>query len=74
MQNGKELPRDPFGIDFIECDVVEDFVRTIDYLESNPAARVIIDMSEAQPCYRLENCNDRFKSKFREFINTKQLA
>lgn len=74
IQNGAELPRDPFGLDLIECDVVEDYVRTIDYLETNPAARVIIDVSGEAPSYELENCSPCFRDKFFELVDTKQLA
>ncbi|HKK81896.1 MAG TPA: hypothetical protein VJ909_06595 [Prolixibacteraceae bacterium] len=74
IQNGQELPRDPFGLDLIECDVVEDYVRTIDYLETNPAAQVIIDVTGDEPAYQLENCSESFRTKFYELVDTKQLA
>jgi len=74
IQNGEELPRDPFGLDLIECDVVEDYVRTIDYLETNPSARIIIDVSGEAPSYLLENCSPSFRDKFYELIDIKQFA
>ncbi len=73
--NGKEIRRDPFDLDFIKFDVVEDFVRAIEHIENNPQARVEVEMaSPERPVYDLVNCSSNFKIKFNELINRRKLA
>ncbi|MDX9696521.1 MAG: hypothetical protein RBT49_12085 [Bacteroidales bacterium] len=70
-KNGTEIEvQDPFDIDYIEYDVVKDYLKEIGYLERNPSARVEIDFSEQlTPKYRLVNCSNIFTEKFNQFIH-----
>ncbi len=75
-KNGKEISlRDPLDLDYIEYDVVKDYLKVIGYLEKNPKARVEIDLTEPFiPKYNLVNCNGIFTRKFNQVINRKKLA
>ena len=75
-KNGKEVSlRDPLDLDYIEYDVVKDYLKVIGHLESNPTARVEIDLTEPfVPKYNLVNCSGHFKQKFYQVINRKKLA
>ena len=75
-KNGKEISlRDPLDLDFIEYDVVKDYLKIIGHLEKNPRARVEIDLTEPFiPKYNLVNCNGRFTEKFYKVVNRKKLA
>ena len=76
FKNGKEISlRDPLDLDFIEYDVVKDYLKVIGHLERNPKARVEIDFTEPYlPKYNLVNCGGRFTEKFYKVINRKKLA
>jgi hypothetical protein len=72
--NGEEIERDPFDLDYIEVDIVKDFVREIEKLENNPTARVEVDMtSPEKPAYHLVNCNNHFESQFFDMVQRKNL-
>jgi hypothetical protein len=75
-KNGKEIAlRDPLDLDYIEYDVIKDYLKIIEHLETNPKARVEIDLTEPfVPKYNLVNCNGSFKQKFYQVINRKKLA
>ena len=75
-KNGNQIElNDPFDIEYIEYDVVNDYLKTIGYLENNPSARVEIDFSEQLvPKYKLVNCSNVFVEKFNQVINQKKLA
>lgn len=71
--NGKEIHRDPYDLDYIEIDVVKDFVRSIEHYETNPAARIEVDMTKPEkPDYRLINCTHLFEDKFFEVVRKKK--
>jgi hypothetical protein len=73
--NGQEIERDPYDLDYIEVDIVQDFIKEIEELEENPTARVEIDMTFPEnPNYRLVNCNHSFKDQFHYLINRKKFA
>ena len=73
--NGQEIERDPFDLDYIEVDIVKDFVREIEQYENNPAARVEVDMTlPEKPTYHLVNCSDHFENKFQNLMNRKNSA
>jgi len=76
FKNGSEMKvEDPFDIDYIEYDVVKDYLKTIGHLEKNPKARVEIDFSEQLiPEYRLVNCSSVFAEKFNQYIHHRQPA
>lgn len=76
LKNGKEIAlRDPLDLDYIEYDVVKDYLKVIGHLESNPKARVEIDLTEPfVPKYNLVNCSGHFTEKFYQVINRKKLA
>ncbi|OFX83365.1 MAG: hypothetical protein A2W99_11845 [Bacteroidetes bacterium GWF2_33_16] len=76
FKNGSKIEvKDPFDIDFIEYDVVNDYLKVIGHLEKNPSARVEIDYSEQLiPEYRLVNCSTIFAEKFNQFIHHRQPA
>ncbi len=69
VKNGHEFTRDPLDLDFIAIDVVEDFLKEIEHLETNPRAKVLLDFSETKhPKYELVNCNLSFQQKFAELL------
>jgi len=75
-KNGKELAqRDPLDLDFIEYDVVKDYLKVIGHLEENPNATIEIDFTEPYvPKYKLVNCNGLFTQEFYQVINRKKFA
>lgn len=76
FKNGKEIElRDPLDLDYIEFDVVKDFLKVIGHLESNPKARVELDLTEPfVPKYNLVNCSNIFTKKFDQVIRSRKLA
>jgi len=71
--NGEKIQRDLYDLDYLEIDVVKDYVRTIEHEESNPTARIEIDMTcPEKPEYRLVGCSDSFKHKFHELVEEKR--
>ena len=76
IKNGKQLElRDPLDLDYIEYDVVKDYLKVIGHLEKNPTARVELDLTEPFiPKYNLVNCSTIFIRKFNSVINRKKFA
>ena len=76
IKNGQEIElRDPLDLDYIEFDVVKDFLKVIGHLEPNPSARVELDLTEPfVPKYNLVNCNNSFTQKFNQIIRSRKLA
>ena len=76
VKNGKEIVlEDPLDLDYIEYDVVTDYLKVIGHLERNPSARVEIDLTVPFiPKYNLVNCNSVFTQKFNQVINRKRFA
>lgn len=76
LKNGKEIALgDPLDLDFIEYDVVKDYLKVIGHLERNPEARVEIDLTEPFiPKFNLINCSSSFTQKFNQVINRKKFA
>ena len=69
LMNGQQIERDPYDLDYIEYDVVSDVVRTLEPLETNPEARVEVDLGESEsPRYNLVNCNTDFKNRFYQLL------
>jgi hypothetical protein len=67
--NGEQIQRDPYDLEYIEIDVVKDCVREIEHIESNPGARVEVDMTHPEhPQYELVNCNHTFKENFYQLV------
>lgn len=75
-KNGEEIVlKDPLDLDYIEYDVVKDYLKIIGCLEKNPSARVEIDLTEPfVPKYNLVNCNGIFTQKFNQVIHRKKFA
>ncbi|MEE4197280.1 MAG: hypothetical protein V2I54_06520 [Bacteroidales bacterium] len=75
-KDGKELKlKDPLDVEYIEYEIVQDFLKVIGHLESNPTARIEIDFTEPYlPKYNLVNCNLTFTRKFNKVVNRKKLA
>ncbi|MDY6799971.1 MAG: hypothetical protein SVU94_01950 [Bacteroidota bacterium] len=75
-KNGKKLKfKDPLDLEYIEYEIVQDFLKVIGHLENNPSARIEIDFTRPYlPKYNLVNCNHTFKEKFNQVINRKKLA
>jgi len=70
--NGKQIERDPYDLDYIELDVVRDVVRTLEPLETNPDARVEVDLNDSgSPEYNLINCNNDFESRFYQILKSR---
>ena len=76
LKNGKEFIRkDPLDLDYIEFDVINDYLKVIGHLERNPSARIEIDLTVPFiPKYNLINCNSVFTQKFNQVINRKKFA
>ncbi|MFO7843309.1 MAG: hypothetical protein R6V16_05815 [Bacteroidales bacterium] len=76
VKNGKELKlKDPLDLEYIEYEIVQDYLKVIGHLESNPSARIEIDFTEPYlPKYNLVNCNHTFSKRFYKVINRKKLA
>jgi len=76
LKNGRELKlNDPLDLEFIEYEIVQDYLKVIGHLEQNPSARIEIDFTEPYlPKYTLVNCNYTFKKKFYQVVNRKKLA
>lgn len=75
-KNGKELSlRDPLDLDYIEYDVIKDFLKVIEHLETNPKARVELDLTEPFiPKYNLVNCSNVFTERFNQIVRSRKLA
>ncbi|MEA2105122.1 MAG: hypothetical protein U9P82_00145 [Bacteroidota bacterium] len=75
-KNGKKLKlKDPLDLEYIEYEIVQDYLKVIGHLENNPSARIEIDFTRPYlPKYNLVNCNHTFKEKFNQVINRKKLA
>lgn len=75
-KNGEEIIlKDPLDLDFIEYDVVKDYLKVIGHLESNPKARVEIDLTEPfVPKYNLVNCSGHFAQTFYQVVDRKRPA
>lgn len=72
MVNGERIERDPYDLDYIEVDVINDVVRTLEPLEPNPEARVEVDLGESgTPKYHLINCNADFENRFFQLIKSR---
>ena len=67
--------QDPLDLDYIEYDVIKDYLKDLWDIEQNPQARVEIDFTESfAPKYNLVNCGLDFKQKFNQVINRKKFA
>ncbi len=75
-KNGKEISlRDPLDLDYIEYDVIKDFLKVIEHLETNPKARVELDLTEPFiPKYNLVNCSNVFTERFNQIVRSRKLA
>ena len=76
IKNGEEIAlRDPLDLDYIEYDVVKDFLKIIGHLEKNPKALVELDLTEPfVPKYNLVNCSNIFAEKFNQIITRRKFA
>lgn len=76
LKNGKEIVRkDPLDLDYIEYDVVNDYLKIIGHLEKSPSARIEIDLTVPFiPKYNLVNCNTVFTQKFNQVIHRQKFA
>ncbi|MFO8235803.1 MAG: hypothetical protein R6U04_10420 [Bacteroidales bacterium] len=73
--NGREIKRDPYDLEYIEIDIVQDFIREIEHVEKDPTARVEVDMSSPdKPAYRLINCSNHFRDEFYQILKTKKYS
>jgi hypothetical protein len=75
-KNGEEITlKDPLDLDFIEYDVVKDFLKVIGHLEGNPRAKVELDLTEPfLPKYNLVNCSNIFTEKFNQIITRRKFV
>lgn len=75
-KNGKEIAlKDSLDLDFIEYYVIEDYLKIIGHLETNPSARIEIDLTEPLvPKYNIINCSTTFTNKINQIINRENLA
>jgi hypothetical protein len=71
--NGSPIQRDVYDLDYIHIDVIRDFVRSIEEVETNPEAKIEVDLTYPEnPDYRLFNCSTEFKEQFHKLINQRQ--
>ena len=75
-KNGKKIAlKDPLDLDYIEYDVINDYLKVLGRFEKNPKARVEIDFTEPfVPKFNLVNCSNVFTEKFNKVINRKKPA
>lgn len=75
-KDGREIKQnDPLDLDYIEYDVIKDFLKVIEHLETNPQARVELDLTEPfVPKYNLVNCSTLFTKKFNQLVKSRKLA
>ena len=75
-KNGREVAlKDPLDLDYIEYDVINDFLKVIGHLEKNPKAIVELDLTEPfVPKYNLVNCSNIFTKKFNQIVESRKLA
>jgi hypothetical protein len=67
--------KDPLDLDYIEYDVIKDFLKVIEHLETNPKARVELDLTEPfVPKYNLVNCSNVFRERFNQIVRSRKLA
>lgn len=76
FKNGKEITlKDPLDLDYIEYDVVNDFLNAIGHLEKNPKAKIELDLTEPfVPKYNLVNCSNSFSQQFYKIIKSRKFA
>ncbi len=64
-KNGKQIERSTEDLDYLELDIVKDFVRQFEDLEKNPEARIEVDFTQPEsPDYNLVNCSEKFSETF----------
>lgn len=64
-ENGHQIQRREDDLDYLEMDIVKDFVREYGNLDSSPESRIEIDFTNpAAPTYKLVNCSEEFKNLF----------
>ena len=74
-ENGQQIKRSLEDLEYIELDIVKDFVRQFESQETNPDARIEVDFSDYQyPAYKLVNCNEHFKKIFYNNFKHKEKA
>ncbi len=71
--NGQEVEHDPYDLDYIEVDIVKDFVKAIEKEENHASGRVEVDLtSPDQPVYNLVNCSNSFEDRFYYLMHRKK--
>lgn len=64
-ENGQQIERSLEDLEYIELDIVKDFVRQYENQETHPNARIEVDFSNGPyPAYKLVNCEEHFKEIF----------
>ncbi|MCG8411469.1 MAG: hypothetical protein MI739_09310 [Bacteroidales bacterium] len=75
FKNGKKIELDPLDLDYIEYDVIKDYLTQIEHLEKNPLAEIKLDLTEPfVPKYNLINCSNIFSEKFNQIITRRKPA
>ncbi len=71
--HGKKIRRDCYDLDYIQLDVVEDLVRSIEPTETNPNAKIEVDLTYPdQPRYHLSGCCPDFERRFFQLLGKDQ--
>jgi len=71
--NGKRIQRESCDLEYIQLDIIEDLVRSIADHESNPEARIEVDLTRPQdPSYHLNGCSREFEDRFYQLISERQ--
>ena len=72
--NGKKIERETEDLEFIELDVLNDLVTTLEPLETNPNARIEVDLSQpGEPSFHLVDCSIDFERSFYEVMSGKKV-
>lgn len=71
--NGAPIQRDSCDLEYIQLDIIEDLVRSIAENESNPQARIEVDLTQPDhPSYHLIDCSQQFEDRFYQLIRERQ--
>lgn len=74
-KDGHLFKKDPEDLDMLEFDIIQDLLPEIEYLETNPTAKIVLDYTEGKvPKLELVNCNSNFSKHFARVFNQSRIA
>jgi len=70
---GEPIQRDSCDLEYIQLDIIEDLIRSIEQEETHPAARIEVDLTNPDdPSYHLSGCNRAFEERFYQLLRERQ--